>query len=603
MRSPSKTRSRILGAAAVAGATLVAAGSASLAPATAAHAAAFAPPPVKHVWLIILENKGYDSTFTGLNNNTYLWQTLPSQGAVLKNYFGTSHFSLGNYTSLISGQGPAPDNQSDCPTYKNASPGTIISSGDVNNGQTNATSGCVYPSGVPTLFNQLDTGGVSWKGYMQDLGNTTGREGGPCGAPSGSPAGAGVPDPGRATPADQYVPKHSPFPWFHSLIDNSADCGTGLDSGTAGRVVNLKDPNQGLEADLAKESSTPSFSWISPNNCSDAHDAVCKGDNLSGGANNVGGLYASDLFLEKYIPKIEASPAFKDGGLIDITFDEGFPPYTQFGNSFHNSSATLNAAKALEADAAVNNEPTGPNTSDGPPVVNDKVVEEGPGFGAFLHRTIASIPGARTDTVTASPSSTTITDASIVTGDQGRGVSGAGIPAGSTVGSITAASNCVAFPSEPCNVPASFTLQPGAPTGAVASITLTAQSPANDPLYDPTDPTPGGGRTGSVLISPYITPGTVSSVDYNHYNWLRSMEDLFKVRSGGLDNQGHLGFAGQSGLQSFGADVYTNPSGTTPSPVVPETPLAVGLPVGAGLIGAAALVARRRRHHPGGAHA
>ena len=51
------------------------------------------------------------------------------------------------------------------------------------------------------------------------------------------------------------------------------------------------------------------------------------------------------------------------------------------------------------------------------------------------------------------------------------------------------------------------------------------------PLYDATDPTPGGGDTGSVLISPYITPGTVSTTYYNHYSWLRTMEDLFNVSS------------------------------------------------------------------------
>ena len=38
------------------------------------------PGKIKHVWLIILENKSYDATFTGLNNNTYLWKTLPSAG-------------------------------------------------------------------------------------------------------------------------------------------------------------------------------------------------------------------------------------------------------------------------------------------------------------------------------------------------------------------------------------------------------------------------------------------------------------------------------------------------------------------------------------------
>ena len=36
---------------------------------------------------------------------------------------------------------------------------------------------------------------------------------------------------------------------------------------------------------------------------------------------------------------IEQSPAFKDGGLIDITFDEGNPPFTYSGNSFNNANA------------------------------------------------------------------------------------------------------------------------------------------------------------------------------------------------------------------------------------------------------------------------
>ena len=98
-----------------------------------------------------------------------------------------------------------------------------------------------------------------------------------------------------------------------------------------------------------------------------------------------------------------------------------------------------------------------------------------------------------------------------------------------------------------------------------------------DPLFDATDFTPGGGDTGSVLISPYITPGTVSSVFYNHYSWLRTMEDLFLTGAsctnpagvtlaagtvcGGLDGLGHIGYAAQPSLNPFGPDVFTNPSG------------------------------------------
>ena len=94
--------------------------------------------------------------------------------------------------------------------------------------------------------------------------------------------------------------------------------------------------------------------------------------------NYTGGLYASDLFLEYYIPMIEKSAAFKDGGLIDITFDEGNPPFTYSGNSFNNANAygpTLgdkpNASAGIAADAAgenlygknVHTEPTGPNST------------------------------------------------------------------------------------------------------------------------------------------------------------------------------------------------------------------------------------------------
>ena len=201
---------------------------------------------VKHVWLIILENKSYDATFTGLNQNSYLWKTLPSQGALLKNYFGTGHFSLDNYTSMVSGQGPSPADQNDCPVYADMQ-GSLLTTATkdgptTDRGQFAETgapyanpipggpaegahggTGCVYPATVPTLFNQFDAAGVSWKGYAQDLGNTDAT--GPahdvnkCGGP-GSPAGAGVTNPGSANATDQYVPKHFPFPWFESLLSN-----------------------------------------------------------------------------------------------------------------------------------------------------------------------------------------------------------------------------------------------------------------------------------------------------------------------------------------------------------------------------------------------
>jgi len=57
----------------------------------------------------------------------------------------------------------------------------------------------------------------------------------------------------------------------------------------------------------------------------------------------------------------------------------------------------------------------------------------------------------------------------------------------------------------------------------------------------------GGGKVGAVLLSPFITPGTVSTESYNHYSLLRSIEDAF-----GLS---YIGFAGARGVLSFGSDI------------------------------------------------
>ena len=58
----------------------------------------------------------------------------------------------------------------------------------------------------------------------------------------------------------------------------------------------------------------------------------------------------------------------------------------------------------------------------------------------------------------------------------------------------------------------------------------------------------GGGLTGTVLVSPFIRPGTVSVTPYNHYNTLRSIEDLFGLA--------HLGYADYPGTVDFGPDIW-----------------------------------------------
>jgi hypothetical protein len=644
------------------------------------------PGQIKHVWLIILENKSFDATFTGLNQNSYLWKTLPSQGVLLKNYYGTGHFSQDNYISMVAGQAPVQDVQLDCgvENFDMGNNGSIITSGP-NKGQVaslagpngaNGANGCTYPGHTPTLFNQLDAAGKTWKGYAQDLGDQPGREDAACGGPgtaandpttnptfmsasAAHPFPPGVTSFTGAQPNDQYVAKHFPIPWFHSLtgtvggdpaLTTPAQGGNDCD---ANHIANLDSPTTGLFHDLQHESTTPAFSWITPTNCSDAHDAICKGNNLSGsftadGApiyqtptpnpesttpkNFTGGLYASDLFLEYYIPLIEKSPAFKDGGLIDITFDEANPPFTYSGNSFNNANAygpTLadkpNAAAGIAADAAGENlhgknvhfEPTGPNT----PLSTDSNGNQlfpGPGDNGFINRPPActqttptlvpancvpnivrggsgNSPAARKDAAEGAANTTYILDPAILANDTGRMVSdtvdttGPGgtspIPANTFVGAVSDTGPQFAATNTGSVIDGSFQLvdqngTPVNPTGAVSSVTLSAEGQAGflapgqtaDPLFDALDATPGGGDTGSVLISPLIKPGTSSSTFYNHYSWLRTMEDIFGVShgndhrkleggvtvSGGQDGEGHLGFAAQDGLAPFGRDVFNN---------------------------------------------
>jgi hypothetical protein len=747
---------------------------------------------VKHVWLIILENKSYDEVFSGLNQNSYLWQTLPQQGALLTNYYGTGHFSMDNYISLVSGQSPSYAVQDDCSTTANMTNNNsgIITNGTVGTGTdtdgttdssgTNtkaptptasangnygqllahggvdaslANNGCVYPTDVTTLFNQYNAAGVAWKAYAQDLGGAQpvgstayvtgstpgvtdtvpGRDDGACAypgsstadpvtnptnlvAPSGDVSSFTGAQPANANsngdPADQYVAKHFPTGWFTALTGESAGTQSGvvypaqpaLNEPTtseydgpgapttgakdtncdANHVTNLDDPTYGLEHDLSLPANeVPAFNWITPDNCSDAHDATCQGNNLSGAfnangtpnytpaglpaydpeasapLNYTGGLYAADLFLRYYIPLIERSAAFADGGLIDITFDEANPPFT-VGNSFNNVPApgdrttysapadqpTFGTAGSTEpgadslygaygalADAAGENisghnvptEPTGPND---PEVTNSsgQQLQPGPGASGFIDRPtglagespyLSGSPGTASEPALVAANSSMVTDPQINADDTGRLVSGTDangdtIPPDTFVGAVSdtgpialgsnastsTASNNYAKPwigtfqllndsGQPVTLVSGFngnvTLSAEGATSTVGTSTCpigdeaatTSGCVTADPLFDPTDFTPGGGDTGTVLISPLIKPGTVSSTYYNHYSALRTLEDLFLTGRtctepsnadtplavgtvcGGLDGQGHIGYAAQAGLADFGPDVFT----------------------------------------------
>ncbi len=356
----------------------------------AAARARAALPPIKHVFIIVLENKAEPEVFRPGTEAPYLAKTLASRGAMLPNYYGVTHESAGNYMAMISGQGSNPQIQTDCQYYT-----PFLQTGVGAYGQALGT-GCVFPSSVKTVTNQLSAKGLTWKGYMEDMGHVHPET---CRHPA-----LGKQDPTQhARKGDQYAARHNPFVYFRAI--------------SAGACAKHDVPERELNGDLRSASRTPNYVFITPNLCDDGHDATCVDGKR-------GGLYAANLWLHKWVPRIMASPAYRQGGLLAIVFDE--------------------AEDSLDSGAS----------------------------------------------------------------------SSPGVPKGGD------GSKCCHEPQFPNTTNNSFLNSGG-----------------------------GGGRTGAVVLSPFIDSGTIDKTPYNHFSLLRSVEDIFRL--------GHLGYAGLPGLQSFSPSMFT----------------------------------------------
>lgn len=315
---------------------------------------------VKHIFVIDLENESESTTFGPGSPATYLNDTLLKEGELLENYYATGHASLDNYIAQISGQAPTEETDADCGvsaskgtivgSYENLLPGTLDPNQALYPGQVDGH-GCIYPAFVQTIANQLDrlyppnprTHVAAWRDYDEDMGNQKNREightdplgGMDCAHPEiGGVDNTNSASPATATePADQYATRHNGFMYFHSIIDNTAECDANVvplgtvKVGTPSRLDGAKLPDSfagHLVDDLSSPRTTPMFGWITPNLCDDGHDSTCAGPNTDGqtGA-GAGGLHGADTFLEHWIPLLQASPAYRAGEmLIVITFDE-----------------------------------------------------------------------------------------------------------------------------------------------------------------------------------------------------------------------------------------------------------------------------------------
>jgi phospholipase C len=122
------------------------------------------------------------------------------------------------------------------------------------------------------IADQIELAGRSWKAYMESMPQ-------PCFVGDAGPL---------------YAQRHNPFIYYDDIRNNPARCN---------KIV----PLDQLTADL-QSNSVPDYVWITPNLCNDMHDCS---------------ISTGDDWLKTWVPRILASPAWKDNGVLFITFDEG----------------------------------------------------------------------------------------------------------------------------------------------------------------------------------------------------------------------------------------------------------------------------------------
>lgn len=171
---------------------------------------------IQHVFLIVMENRGYSSVWN--TASTPYTTSLTKRYARAVNFHALTHPSLPNYLMMYAG--------SNYGITRDCSPSSTC--------HIRATH----------LGDLLSARKISWMGYMESM-----------------PAPCTLKDSGG------YAVRHDPFVYFDNMRLNLKRC--------RARVV----PLPALNTALASAGSTPRFAMIIPNVCSDTHDcSIATGD-------------------------------------------------------------------------------------------------------------------------------------------------------------------------------------------------------------------------------------------------------------------------------------------------------------------------------------
>ena len=134
-----------------------------------------------------------------------------------------------------------------------------------------------FPADKQNLGSQLEAASIKWRSYQESMGT-------PC----------------KLSGSGEYAPKHDPFLYFTDMQDGPNEL-------CARTNVDYTE----FAADLATNEYR--YMWITPNLINDGHDP--SGDPVMG-------IKDSDAWMATEVPKILASEAYQNGGVLFITWDE-----------------------------------------------------------------------------------------------------------------------------------------------------------------------------------------------------------------------------------------------------------------------------------------
>jgi hypothetical protein len=210
------------------------------------------------VFLMVMENEDW-SSIKGNPAASYINNTLLLQAAYAQQYYNPP----GNHPSL--------------PNYLWLEAGTNF--GIKNDSPPSEN----HQSTKDHLVTYLEKAGIRWRAYQEGI------------------SGKDCPLRGMGL----YTPRHNPSLYFDDV--------TGGNNPTSQYCINHERPFSELKSDLANNT-VASYNFITPNLCHNMHneDGCSSGDRVKNG----------DQWLSEQVPMILNSQAFKDGGVLFITWDE-----------------------------------------------------------------------------------------------------------------------------------------------------------------------------------------------------------------------------------------------------------------------------------------